>query len=217
MESKINYNKKRRSSTSKEDQEKIYVELSNELDKFIDDNSIFHYTKSGKRILIDKGEKIKNIKIRIRAEYVEVSNRFCVNYISYEESLGRFILGIKDKDIFVDHINRNPLDNRKSNLRTCNRSQNLFNRRKRVDSICKYKGLSIRGNGIVVTCIKDHITHSVFLNSKDQALAGTIYDCLSIQLHGEFSNPNFPRERYTDDFIFQTLNDLKINVKARTR
>lgn len=42
--------------------------------------------------------------------------------------LHRFIMG-SPKGNLIDHINRNPLDNRKRNLRVVNRSQNGINRK----------------------------------------------------------------------------------------
>jgi hypothetical protein len=41
----------------------------------------------------------------------------------------RFILGITDRKVEVDHIHHNGLDNRKGELRTATRSQNAFNRK----------------------------------------------------------------------------------------
>lgn len=43
--------------------------------------------------------------------------------------LHRYITKVKD-DMVVDHINHNPLDNRKSNLRICTRKVNMQNRKK---------------------------------------------------------------------------------------
>lgn len=42
----------------------------------------------------------------------------------------------------VDHINRNKLDNRKSNLRIVTRQQNMCNKGSYINSISKYKGVS---------------------------------------------------------------------------
>ena len=48
--------------------------------------------------------------------------------------LHRFVMDINDKNLVVDHINRNPLDNRKSNLRICSYKENSFNKSIRVDN-----------------------------------------------------------------------------------
>lgn len=41
----------------------------------------------------------------------------------------------------TDHINGNRLDNRRKNLQSCTRSQNIYNRKKTIGK-CKYKGVS---------------------------------------------------------------------------
>lgn len=57
--------------------------------------------------------------------------------------LHRRILNTND---FVDHINHNPLDNRKSNLRVVTKSQNQMN--------VNYKGVSVMSNGKYYAHIK---------------------------------------------------------------
>lgn len=39
----------------------------------------------------------------------------------------RYLLGLNDSSVLCDHINRNGLDNRKTNLRISNKSQNAVN------------------------------------------------------------------------------------------
>lgn len=50
------------------------------------------------------------------------------------------------KGMKVDHKNKNPLDNRRTNLRICTNSQNLMNRGKTKVNKTGYKGVSKAGN-----------------------------------------------------------------------
>lgn len=52
----------------------------------------------------------------------------------------RFIMNPSD-DMFIDHINRNGLDNRRENLRIVTHSQNHFNEKLRVDNTSGFKGV----------------------------------------------------------------------------
>jgi HNH endonuclease/NUMOD4 motif/AP2 domain len=49
-------------------------------------------------------------------------------------------LSMREEQV-VDHIDRNPLNNALSNLRCCDRSQNLWNSKKRKDNQSGYKGV----------------------------------------------------------------------------
>lgn len=54
----------------------------------------------------------------------------------------RQILGVVGSEVHVDHINHNPLDNRRENLRLCSRSQNQSNRLLTAGSLSGFKGVS---------------------------------------------------------------------------
>jgi hypothetical protein len=57
-------------------------------------------------------------------------------------SLHRFILGLgKGEGGIVDHINNNPLDNRKENLRICTNAQNQYNRKRNKNNTSGYRGV----------------------------------------------------------------------------
>lgn len=53
------------------------------------------------------------------------------------------IIGKPNKGYETDHINADPLDNRKSNLRVVTRSQNEHNTRSKQGSSSQYKGVSL--------------------------------------------------------------------------
>lgn len=105
-------------------------------------------------------------------------------------SMHRLILNIWDKKIEIDHRNHNKLDNRKENLRTCNRSQNTSNRT--AYGISKYLGVSwhIRKNKWVAGIGFNKKTKylGIFENEIDAAKA---YDEAAKIYHGEFANLNF--------------------------
>lgn len=107
--------------------------------------------------------------------------------------LHRFVLDLSSGDLSVDHINGDGLDNRRSNLRICNQSQNLANQRKRKNSTSRYKGVSwhTRGKkwaaGIMVDGKQLHLG-----NYDSEMEAAFAYDAAARQHFGDFARPNFP-------------------------
>ena len=96
---------------------------------------------------------------------------------------------------FVDHVNKDTLNNKVDNLRWATRSENLQNSKKRKNTSSRFKGVSrfkyhqnywqasIRKNG-----------KSIYLGtfSSDTA-AAQAYDRAALKLFGEFASINFKR------------------------
>jgi hypothetical protein len=100
----------------------------------------------------------------------------------------RFILGLDDPKIHIDHKNHNGLDNQKKNLRVCNRNQNQHNRRKqkgssRFKGVTWYKPLKKWRAQICVNNKQMHI--GVFLSEQDAAIA---YNQAATKYFGEFAH-----------------------------
>lgn len=100
----------------------------------------------------------------------------------------REIMNCFDGKYIVDHINHNTLDNRKGNLRVCNKSQNLMNQIKKDNkATSKFKGVRyLSTNGYYqVRITKDKITKLIGHFTCEIASANA-YNYHAKQLHGEF-------------------------------
>lgn len=97
-------------------------------------------------------------------------------------------LGSGDKRI-IDHINGNPLDNRKENLRICQQQQNMYNRRKNSNNTSGIKGVSwsnIAKKWKAQIRINKKAKHlGYFDNIEDAAKA---YEAAAIVGHGQYIN-----------------------------
>lgn len=119
--------------------------------------------------------------------YIEVSkNRWSYHHSDYvvrgkpQVSLHRFIMKAK-KGQYVDHKNRNKLDNRKENLRFCTRKQNQWNTR-------SYDGVHWRGDReawIVRMRVNGRMKYIGYYKTKKQAEDARKE--VSLKYHKEFS------------------------------
>ncbi len=105
--------------------------------------------------------------------------------------LHRFILGVTDPLVEVDHKDHNGLNCQRENIRQASSIQNQRNQQKRNVSSSKFKGVSShRKTGWKARIYIDNepIYLGLFLTPEEAALA---YDAAARELFGEFAHTNF--------------------------
>ena len=140
-------------------------------------------------------------------DYARVSERkwCCFRYGDYfravsrnienkkNDYLHRFILNLSryDKQI-VDHINLNPLDNRKINLRITDQAGNQRNQRKRnIKTTSKYKGVyKCNRTGKFCSEIKFNYKKIWIGRFETEEEAAKAYNKKAKEIHGEFAHLN---------------------------
>ena len=110
--------------------------------------------------------------------------------------LHRYLLGVTDRKVQIDHINGNGLDNRRMNLRFCSTSENHANQFHIYGLTSKYKGVhwdkqKSKWSAKVHKTIdgkKRKFYFGFYANEIDAALA---YDKGAQDLFGSFARTNF--------------------------
>jgi hypothetical protein len=106
-------------------------------------------------------------------------------------SMHRVIMGVTDSKIQVDHIDHDTLNNQRSNLRICNHSESMANRRPFKNGSSKYFGVHWhkKTGKWQVQIQKDKKLKyiGIFATQEDAAKA---YNEIAIKTHGEFANLN---------------------------
>ena len=89
-------------------------------------------------------------------------------------------------NLWIDHINRDKLDNRKENLRIASANQNSYNSPAHKNNRVGIKGVSIKKTGYYVRMSVNG--KSVYLGTfKDLVSASRAYDDAAKSEHGEFA------------------------------
>jgi hypothetical protein len=101
--------------------------------------------------------------------------------------IGRFILNENRSEYQVDHINRNPFDNRKTNLRICTHHQNQMNRGLRSDNKSGFKGVAFEKGKWWSARIK-YKEKRIFIGFfKEKIEAAKAYNEKAKEIFGEFA------------------------------
>jgi hypothetical protein len=137
---------------------------------------------------IDDYEKVKNMKW-----YVCCSKGYNYAQTSYKSKkiwLSHLIMN-PSKNLFVDHINHDTLDNRHFNLRICTKKENNRNYHLPVNNTSGYKGVCLRKlTGKWLAYIKYNGVRLNLGYFKDKIEAAKVYDKKAIELFGKFAYLN---------------------------
>lgn len=114
---------------------------------------------------------------------------------SYTAMIASFIMN--QPNVKYDHIDRNPLNNQKSNLRGCSRSQNSMNSTKRSNTSSKYKGVAYykaalkTGSPLVWEAYLNRLGRRFYLGRyATEEEAARAYNAKASVVFGEFANLN---------------------------
>jgi len=99
-----------------------------------------------------------------------------------------YVYGNIPSNMEIDHINKNPFDNRIVNIRLATRSQNMFNTGKRISNTSGFKGVywdKSRGNFVALITFNYKL---IYLGRFKTAIeAHTAYCEKAKEMHGEFA------------------------------
>jgi len=102
-------------------------------------------------------------------------------------------------DSYVDHIDRDGLNNQRDNLRLCTMSENKMNQKIRKDNRSGYKGVSKLKHGRFVARITINKKLLHLGTFDDPKAAAKAYDRMAVKSYGEFANLNFKSSLTPDE------------------
>lgn len=103
----------------------------------------------------------------------------------------RFVLGFGKNSPDIDHINRNKLDNRRSNLRVCTHAENMCNRRG-WGATSQYKGVRATNDNRWLARIEFEGMNLTLGRFETEVAAALAYDKAARVYRGRFAYQNLP-------------------------
>jgi len=92
----------------------------------------------------------------------------------------------KREGLEIDHINRNVLDNRRSNLRYATKAQNKYNNGMLRTNTSGYRGVdAFKGRWRAQIMVNWKKKYLVVYSTKEEAAKA--YNCAALNLHGKFA------------------------------
>jgi len=165
--------------------------------------SIFYFTKMAKEIQLTKGQfaivddemydylnQWKWFANNHNGKFYVVRNITVSNNKQNKIYMHRLILK-PEKNMVIDHLNGDGLDNRKCNLRICTHAENMRNSKISINNKSGYKGVSYQEN-------RNNYRAQIKFNNKtinigdfiDPIDAARAYNDAALKYHGEFANIN---------------------------
>ena len=152
-------------------------------------------TKSGQEVIVDDDFDFRNIFSGNK--YLTISDgraRVCEYLHKNDDGSSKIMMKMLHRiitnapaDMQVDHINGNPLDNRRSNLRFVNNTQNSWNRSDKKGRTSRYRGVTKRKDGKYQAQIRIGENRRLYLGAYDNELDAYVAYCEAQQeFHGEY-------------------------------
>lgn len=113
---------------------------------------------------------------------------------AFRENLARMVADAP-KGKHVDHIDRNPLNNARDNLRVCTQAQNAKNRSKSFGTKFPWKGVHLMQSGYYYGVVRSEGIRWKAGPFKTEEEAARAYDELAAWRFGEFAALNFPENK----------------------
>ncbi len=154
-----------------------------------------HAKEKGAKALIS----MSNAPLILEYDWYLGKNGYPITYGSKDKKI-KFSCGYKmhkmlfpnvKKGYVVDHINRDRLDNRLSNLRICTIAQNNYNRSHPKNSKYKYKGIAKEKDGVWTAYVMKDGKRTEINGFSSEKEAAKVYDLMAEELLGQYASKNF--------------------------